>query len=67
MLLGRVSPQEDLHSDEPGVGWEALGGLNNPGCHRAGGEHVCVELPGAHGFRPAAEGHQRRGFQSGFG
>lgn len=67
MLLGGVSPEENLHSDEPGVGWEALGGLNIAGCHRAGRGHVCMELPGAHGCRPVAEGHQRRGFQSGFG
>lgn len=67
MLLGGVSSQENLHGDEPGVGWEALGGLIIPGCHRAGRVHVCMELPGAHGCRPAAEGHQRRGLQPGFG
>ncbi len=67
MLLGGVSSQENLHSDEPGAGWEALGGFNIPGCHRAGRVHVCMGLPGAHGCWPAAEGHQRRGLQSGFG
>lgn len=66
-VSGGVSPQEDLHSDEPGVGWEATGGLDIPGCHRVRRGDVCVELLGAHGCRPAAEGHQRRGLQSGFG
>ena len=66
-VLGGVSPQEDLHGDEPGVGWEATGGPDIPGCHGARRGHVCVELLGAHGCRPAAEGHQRRGLQSGFG
>lgn len=58
-FLGGVPPQENLHSNEPGVGWEAFGGLINAGRHRAGRGHVRMELPGAHGQRPVAEGYQR--------